>query len=174
MNEKTKEILMSEIYRKYAEIQNLINLERGYAMYRGISVDKFCNQLVKANKSADESWSYLIKDLNIEMLKPFVEEICNKLCSESDGWVHIIKNGESIYYHPDYVSGIDIPEMVTVPEHWFDPKTMAYKVLFELVKIDKLYKTGKAIETRSWERPFNLYLNGNFVTACCVSHKVKF
>jgi hypothetical protein len=168
-----REKLKAEAYRALLENQKLNAREKGYACYRGISVDKICNQLIKHARS--EFSGNLIKDLNVEMLKPLVEEICNKLCSETNGWVHIIKKCESIYYHPEYVLKVKLPRSQSFrPEYWYDPRHMMRHVMSELEKIDSLYVGGKAFKEAKWQDPFALYLDGFFYNGCCVSHKVKF
>jgi hypothetical protein len=174
---KTKVELMSEIYRNYLEMQKMDDADNGYANYRGTSAKKIAEQIMKNKVSARDRQlrpefqnAGLKQSVTEEMLVNILEDILATICDAKDGWRAKAKNGDVIYYHPDYVRNIDINWVVLTKEREYDPKFVVQKAISELRNHNKLFVSGVNFSS-SLNIFGNCWSDGNFYSRACVSFK---
>lgn len=172
-----KSQLMSSIYQTYVEQQRAEDLENGYAKYRGTSAKRIAEQIMKFKNSCDRGRkpefcnAGLKKTVNEQQLEHAAEIALNKLCSADKGWKSITKNGETIYYHPDYVRNANISWITQTDEFFYDPKQIV-KLVCDEIKNNNPQLFMSNVNFDSSIAIFGDYwYDGNFYSRACVTVK---
>ena len=178
MTAETKKIeLLNNIYNSYVELQLFNDTENGYATYRCVSAARIAEQIMKFKNSQDRGRIPAFQNAGLKdnvteiQLKDICEEILADVCKVEDGWVKIVKKGETAYYHPKHVREYEFFSGDVYQK--YDPMCAVSKVTEKMRTYKKLFKSGVKFEsslTIFGER----WYNGNFNSRCCFNHKVTF
>lgn len=177
----TKAELMNTIYNCYVENQKMDDMKEGYATYVGISPEKMVEAIWQYKNSKDKGRFENFQNAGLrfdvtkdELLKAIKDEI-EKFCSESKGWKIKVKNGENIYYHPDYVRNTNIVWIsADIPQWQYDPKTVACLILVDFRKNHPtLFRTDADLQHIAIFGT-STYNDGNFYHKCTAKFKYKF
>jgi hypothetical protein len=176
--EEKKNEMLNKIYEMYVEYQQINDNEAGYATYRCVSASRIAEQIMKFKEDSDDSrkkYEYqnagLKETVTEKTLLPICEKYLAEVCKAEDGWVKIVKKGETAYYNPKHVREIEFFSGDVYKK--YDPMTAVSKVTEKMRAETKLFKKG--VNFDSSLTLFGKYWgNGNFNSRCCFNHKVKF
>ena len=179
MTAEAKKIeLLNNIYNSYVEYQLIEDTKKGYATYRCVSAARIAEQIMKFKSDKEDARKKYefqnagLKDKVTEnQLKDICEELLVDVCKAEDGWVKIVKKGETAYYNPKHVREIEFFSGDVYQK--YDPMFAVSKVTEKMREYKKLFKAD--VNFDSSLNIFGKYwYNGNFNSRCCFNHKVTF